>query len=339
MNITRFLSSSRSKKPFLAVIGHPIGHSLSPLIHNEAIIYHGLPAAYHAIDCPAADYHLLPHLMRNGYFRGANVTIPLKQDIMGYLDETDSEAFAIGAVNTVVAFQPEDDSMLSAAVSSETGRIRLEGHNTDAFGFLKPLEKYGHFQTALILGSGGAMRAVRYALMKTGVKSIYIASRFAGKSAGKDRNPNTGNDQSNKTSIHDSGEASVRSESGEASVHPESGVINEKWVSYTQIREIMPECELIVNTTPVGMYPGITEMPLTEAMLGDMKGKVCYDLIYNPVETRLIQTARSLGAETISGMEMFFWQASRSFELWFNLPMPANRVRKVLEEQGMNASF
>ncbi len=279
MDITEFLSSNVREKPFAAVLGHPVAHSRSPAIHNAALKYHALPVSYHAIDCPPEKNTLLPELFSLPAFRGANITIPLKQDIIGYLNETDETSQEIGAVNTVVP-------------SGHAG-VRPSGFNTDAYGFQKPLEGITDLECAVVLGAGGACRAVVYALRKSGFKKIYVASRRAG--SGLSKLP------------------------GQVDI-----------IDYSVIKNAVMDSDIIVNTTPVGMYPKVDGLPVPEDLIPLLKGKICYDIIYNPLETRFLKEARKHEAKTIGGLDMFIYQAARSFELWFDKPMPLEMARSII---------
>lgn len=280
MILSDFLSSPQSKKPFAAVLGHPVRHSWSPDIHNSALSYHRLDVLYHALDCPPDEWVLIPELLALPAFRGANVTIPLKEKIIDYLDETDHAAREIGAVNTIV---PDRSNQI------------FIGHNTDAHGFLQPLKEETGLQSAVILGSGGASRAIRYALSRFGVQKIHIASRSYKK---RDK----------------------------LAFEPQET----HFIAYDELEGALLQSDLLVNTTPVGMHPDHDSSPLAAEVLPCVNGKICYDIIYNPPETRLLKDARKHGARSIGGTEMFLHQAALSFQLWFGAKMPVELVRKVL---------
>lgn len=281
MLLSEFLASDLAEKPFLAVLGNPVSHSLSPAIHNETMSYYGIKACYYAVECPVNDIQNIAGLLHQPAFIGANITIPLKKEIIRFLDSLDESSEEIGAVNTVVR-----DVMGS----------RLSGFNTDVFGFLKPLEAISGIQTAVILGTGGASRAVKYALQKKGVEKIFLASR---KIPG-----------SNPRDIRKHG--------------------NVELVSYDSLEMVLSQSDMVVNTTPVGMYPNTDASPVSGDLLPCLKNKICYDIIYNPLETSFMRNAKEHGAIAIGGLDMFIHQAAKSFELWFKKAMPVDLVRQLL---------
>ncbi len=282
MFLSEFLDSEHKEQPFAAVLGHPVAHSRSPGIHNAALAYHKMDVQYHALDCPPAELNLTTELFALRGFRGANVTIPLKEKILSFLDEVDETAQQIGAVNTVVP---------------DKQKGCLTGFNTDAYGFVQPLKDIGEIRTATILGTGGASRAVSYALLKLGIKTRYIVSR-----------------SSNKLDINNNDSEGLH------------------WITYDNLKTAIRKSDLIVNTTPVGMHPDTGHSPVPDDLMPLFAGKVCYDIIYNPLETALLQKARHHGAQTIGGLDMFIHQAALSFELWFVKPMPLQLIRDVLLE-------
>lgn len=287
MHLADFLESGLADEPFAVVLGHPVSHSRSPLIHTVSLAYHKIPAKYYAVACPPDQLHLLARLFEAPCFRGANVTIPLKERIVPFLDVLDETARKIGAVNTVVP-----DSSYAC----------LTGYNTDAYGFLKPLESVDRIEKAVILGTGGAARAAIFGLAGRGCRVFHVASRTAGR---RDLSDLFGN------CIHQ--------------------------ITYDQLGDAIRNADLLVNTTPVGMHPDIDLSPVPEHLIPLLKDKVCYDIIYNPMETTLLRLAAGNGAKTIGGLEMFLYQAARSFELWFGKPMPVDLVRtKMLESPAIN---
>ena len=280
MLLSGFLASDLTAKPFLAVLGSPVSHSLSPAIHNESLSFHGIAVRYYAIECPANEVQNIPGLLHHPSFMGANITIPLKKEIIPMLDSLDESSKEIGAVNTVLR------------VAKDKKQI---GFNTDVYGFLKPLETVTGIQTAAILGTGGASRAVKYALQKKGVENLFLVSRGS-----------TGTYQ------QDNHKPDV------------------KTVSYDHLEMVLDKSDLIVNTTPVGMFPNTDTSPVSSDFLPLLKDKVCYDIIYNPLETNFMRDAHKHGAIVIGGLDMFIHQAAKAFELWFNKIMPIELVRQLL---------
>lgn len=268
------------------LIGHPTGHSKSPLIHNHWIGACGLSGEYVAIDVMGeALAQEIERLKREG-FKGFNVTIPHKQAVMALCDELDEPAREIGAVNTVVI----------------GGNGALHGSNTDAFGFLQNLrEEAPDFAfgkaPAVVLGSGGAARAIIYALLKTGVPEIRLANRTR-----------------------------ARAEDLVANcVHPERIRI----VDWDDRDGALGDASLLVNTTSVGMAG--TEMLGID--LGRLpQGATVYDIVYVPLLTGLLESARDRGLTIVTGIGMLLHQARPAFKAWYGvLPEVTNElVAKVL---------
>jgi len=208
-------------------------------------------------------------------FRGANVTVPHKQAVMAYLDEIKDTAQAIGAVNTIVV---------------QDGR--LVGHNTDGGGFLAALQEAG-FQPAgkqaLILGAGGAARAVVHALAQANC-AVAIHNRTVQRAA---------------KLAHDMQRIGVR--------------VPVTWVPITtRLADLdLGLFDLVVNATPVGMWPHTDASPWPESLPIPSQWTV-FDLVYNPLETRLLQQARQSGARAIDGLEMLVRQGALSFHMWTN---------------------
>lgn len=274
------------ERPFLAVLGYPIGHSLSPLIHTRALRVNQLEWDYFAVSVPEADRHLLPNLLKVPAFRGANVTLPLKELVPDIVDQCDDEVRRIGAANTIYF----------------DGRNWVAA-NTDVHGFLHPIipeKPKFEYQAALIFGTGGAARAVCYALAeKINMTPLYLASR-------------------NPDNVDGSG-------------YPASDRIRP--VGYEELNMPLQESVLAVNTTPVGMYPETQASPLPDEFMPLMKDKVCYDLIYRPQETRLLRQAREEGAGVINGLSMFVHQAAKSFEIWTGKPFPVEEAQKLISDE------
>ena len=197
-------------------------------------------------------------LASNPELRGLNVTIPYKQKIMHYLDELSDEARAIGAVNVV-------------RVSHDNGKVHMKGYNSDVIGFTRSIEPLleQYHKKALILGTGGASKAVEYGLGKLGLETVKV-SRY--------ERPDT--------------------------------------IQYEKVTaDIVKEYNVIVNCTPVGMYPDTEECPQLPYEAMDSH-TLLYDLIYNPDETLFMKKGRQNGAVTKNGLEMLLLQAYASWEFW-----------------------
>ena len=239
------------------IIGHPLGHSFSPGFFNEKFRNENIDAVYEMFDLPQIEA-VIEVLASNPELRGLNVTIPYKQKIMHYLDELSDEARAIGAVNVV-------------RISHDNGTVHMKGYNSDVIGFTRSieplLEKY--HKKALILGTGGASKAVEYGLGKLGLETVKV-SRY--------ERPDT--------------------------------------IQYEKVTaDIVKEYNVIVNCTPVGMYPDTEECPQLPYEAMDSH-TLLYDLIYNPDETLFMKKGRQNGAVTKNGLEMLLLQAYASWEFW-----------------------
>lgn len=190
---------------------------------------------------------------------GLNVTIPFKEQVIPWLDATDPGSSGIGAVNTIL-------------ITRSAGRLMLTGYNTDVVGFAASLREHNiqRHQRAIILGTGGAARAVAFVLKKMGLEFVFVS-----------RNPGNKNE-----------------------------------ISYDKLGlEIMESHTFIINTTPLGMFPGDEEMPPLPLQFLTPEHFV-YDLIYNPLRTRLLKECLSRGAEVKNGLEMLHLQAEASWEIW-----------------------
>lgn len=267
----------------LGLIGWPLTHSLSPLMHSAALRHAGMDGTYSLFPvAPQPDNNsgLTDLLVRvkNNELDGLNVTIPHKQSVIPLLDNLTPAARAIGAVNTVWL----------------EGN-RLTGDNTDWSGFHSdlilhlPENRTGHhLQRALVLGAGGSARAVVYALSHSGWQVSILARRL----------------EQAKLLADDLS-------TSEQSVNV---------VTIDGIREL-ESISLVVNTTPAGMSPNISDSPWPAGL--DMPSNaVVYDLIYNPAETTLMKNAEFAGLATVNGLGMLASQAARAFEIWTNTTVP-----------------
>jgi shikimate dehydrogenase len=256
------------------VVGWPIGHSLSPVMHNAAFAAAGMNAVYLAF--AARDIRGAIAGARGLGIRGLSVTIPHKEAVIPHLDEVDDLAEKIGAVNTVV---------------NREGR--LVGYNTDALGALSALEEKISLagKRCVIVGAGGAARAIGFVL-KDRVAAISVASRPSER--GKDL----------------------------------AACLGCAFIPLDELDRVA--ADLLVQTTPVGMAPHEDECPVPESAL--RAGMAVMDIIYNPLQTRLLAMARSRGCVTINGLSMFVHQGAEQFRLWTNLDPPLEAMtRAVLE--------
>ena len=260
------------------IIGYPLGHSISPAFQQAAIDFYGMDARYVVWETPTEDLPQRIQALRAPDTLGANVTVPHKEAVRPYLDRLVDAAQRTGAVNTIV---------------SRDGA--LEGHNTDVTGFQRALKEDGGFdpagKRALLLGAGGAARAVAYALVEAGVTSIAIANRTV--------------ERAQRLVDALGSDAILEAVSLErAALASQDG-----W-------------DLIVNCTSLGMLHGLSEgqSPLHSDVIPSHA--LVYDLVYNPQETPLLRQAREAGARTLGGLPMLVYQGAESFQLWTGKEAP-----------------
>lgn len=240
------------------LIGYPLGHSFSISYFNQKFQDENIDAVYENYEIPSIDA-LLEVLSSNPELKGLNVTIPYKEKVMPFLDTISPEAIAIGAVNVI-------------RVNHRGNKIELKGYNSDVIGFTKSIEpmldKKWH-QKALILGTGGASKAIDYGLRNLGLETIFV-SRY--------ERPDT--------------------------------------IQYASITpEVVKEYNVIVNCTPLGMYPKTETCPDLPYEAMD-NHTILYDLIYNPDETLFMKRGAQYGANVKNGLEMLLLQAFASWEFW-----------------------
>ncbi len=239
------------------LIGYPSGHSFSIGYHNQRFADEGINAKYINFEIPNIE-ELIEVLTQNPELKGLNVTIPYKEKVMEYLDYISPEARAIGAVNVI-------------RVVHEGSKIELRGYNSDVIGFVQSIEPMleSYHTKALVLGTGGASKAVAYGLKSFGIEPIFV-SRY--------ERPGT--------------------------------------IQYESITpEVVKEYNVIVNCTPVGMFPKIDCCPKLPYEALDERN-ILYDLIYNPDETMFMKKGAKQGASVKNGLEMLLLQAFASWEFW-----------------------
>lgn len=240
------------------LLGYPLGHSFSKNYFNQKFEAEKIDAEYLNFEIPDIK-EIKSVIKENPELNGLNVTIPYKQQVIPYLDDLDDDARLIGAVN-VIKFS-----------KGLFGKVKLKGYNSDIIGFkqsIEPLLK-DHHRKALILGTGGASKAVFH-----GLKQLGIAASFVSRQS------------------------------------------KEYCITYEEITEkIMEQYHVIVNTTPLGMYPNVNACPNIpyELLTSD---HLLYDLLYNPDETLFMQKGKERGAVVKNGLEMLLLQAFAAWEIW-----------------------
>lgn len=277
----------------LGIIGYPIGHTLSPLMHNTAIKELGLDYIYLSFEVKKENIALAIGGLKGLGIGGINVTIPHKESVIPYLDILDDSAKLISAVNTI---------------KLEDGR--LKGFNTDGLGFLKSLkidaQEEAKGKNIIILGAGGAARAIAIQMALEEAKSITIANRTA------------------ERGMELAGYINSRGKGQRAKD------INAISLDDSKLVEYFREADIIINTTSVGMKDNDT--PLFPYNYISDRHLVC-DIVYKPIETKLLKEASVRGARILNGLGMLIYQGSLSFKIWTGHEMPVEIVRKVLIDE------
>ncbi|HXG13826.1 MAG TPA: shikimate dehydrogenase [Candidatus Nitrosotenuis sp.] len=264
-----------------AVIGDPIDHSLSPSIHNAAFKATGLDCTYIAYRIPRGELEAGVESLKRIKISGFNVTIPHKIEMMRFLDESSRECKTIGATNTVT----NDDG-------------KLIGYNTDMDGFLEPIKKRKipiSGQTVLLLGAGGAARAIVAGFAKEKAQKIIIANRTLQKA-----------------------EDLAKFASGLG--------LESDTVLLSNAADVVPKCRFVVNATPAGRRG--EPSPIPTGMISSEH--IVYDIVYMPMNTDLITQSKKNSATVIYGYEMLLGQACLAFEIWHKIPAPYDAMKKVL---------
>jgi shikimate dehydrogenase len=279
------------KTQLLGVIGHPVTHSLSPAMHNAAIAHLNANYIYLPLPVKPEDLPIAIAGFRAINLQGFSITIPHKQAIIPLLTEVTDIAQAIGAVNTVYP------------TANGWG-----GTNTDITGFLAPLLDRRDWSqaTAVVMGNGGAARAVVMGCRQLGCAQIFVVGRNLAKL------------QDFRSSWTDS-------------PLPIDNLSVQGW---DELPRLIPQADLLVNTTPIGMHPQVTDSPLTiEEGQRIRAGAIAYDLIYTPRPTRFLEQAEAAGAVAIDGLEMLVQQGAVALELWLKQAAPIDIMRQALLDQ------
>lgn len=276
------------------IIGDPVAHSLSPLMHNRAFVDCGLDCCYIPFKVAAGDLPAAVAAVRALGMGGVNVTIPHKERVIACLDEIDRTAALIGAVNTVV---------------NRNGR--LIGYNTDGAGWLALLKNDAGFdpggRRAVLLGAGGAARAVAFVLAQSGIGSLAIFDLDGSRAA--------------RLAADLAAFAGCAIEAGEPVGEQGSSVL----------AAALAGADLLINATPVGMFPNHEAKPPVDLRQLTGNTLVC-DLVYNPPVTRLLREAAARGCRVLAGTGMLAYQGALAFELWTGLRPQVETMRLVLEE-------
>jgi shikimate dehydrogenase len=261
------------------IFGYPVEHTLSPQMHNAAFAALRLHFVYVPFTVEPGTLKLAVCAVRSLGLAGVNVTVPYKEKVLGFLDRIDPLARRIGSVNTIV---------------NREGT--LYGYNTDAGGFLKDIKEKGFSpkrKRALLIGAGGAARAIAFALDQAGISTLYITSRTA---------------------------ARARRLAKE--------VRCARYITQQGIPQALADADLIVNATPLGMQAD-DPSPLATASIE--KHHFVYDVVYHR-PTRLLKGARAAGARAFNGAGMLLHQGALAFELWTGKKAPVSLMQEILTE-------
>ena len=260
-----------SNTDLYCILGNPVSHSKSPIMHNTFFKENKINAVYLAFNIDNIKKGV--DAVRELKIKGVSVTIPFKQKIIQYLDNIDEQAKAIGAVNTII---------------NKNGF--LTGYNTDWHGGVEPLKKYGIQDKQIgLIGAGGAAHAIAYGIIKNKGNLTII-----------NRSPEKGK---KLASLFDS--------------------------DFLDINEIQNKnFDIIINTTPLGMIPDIDNSPVNKRILN--KKMIVMDIVYNPLETKLLKDAKEAGCKIIDGLSMFIYQGAEQFKLWTGIKPSTELMRKIV---------
>ncbi|HMK54880.1 MAG TPA: shikimate dehydrogenase [Methanobacteriaceae archaeon] len=272
------------KTALVGIIGDPVEHSLSPPMHNAAFQDLKMDYVYIPFHVTTENLGSAINGAKSMGIKGLNVTIPHKTAVLSYLDEVDSAARLIGAVNTL-----------------KFVKGKIKGYNTDGVGAVKALEEITKVKDkkVIIMGAGGASRAIAFQLILSGIKELALANRTMEKAL------QLASDIKNKTAFS-------------------PDVVN---LSHLDLAST----DILINTTPVGMHPHQDQKPLvtTEMMHPEL---VVNDIIYNPLKTRILTEAENAGAKTINGTKMLVYQGVEAFRIWTGVNPPVEIFNKALLE-------
>jgi shikimate dehydrogenase len=280
-----------SESKLFGIVAHPVHHSLSPIMHNAAFAKLELLHHYHAFDVRSMHLKAAIEAMKTLRVSGLNVSIPHKVEVMQYLDEIDTEAQAIGAVNTILL--------------QEDGR--LKGYNTDGAGYVQSLLAETQIELAqsktLLLGAGGAAKGIAVYLIKQGCTEITIANRTRNKAE----------------------QLVIQLEE----YMSDQGIVGRvACIEWEKASHNSDAFNLIVNTTPIGMWPNIEQTPIYFDHLGT--NTIVSDIVYNPLNTLFLTKAEQKGANIHQGLGMFIYQGALAFEYFTGEKAPIECMREVV---------
>lgn len=279
------------------LIGHPVGHSISPNFQQAAYDHESLDLTYHSMDIDPTDLNAFLETMRSSNIVGANVTVPHKENVIPFIDEIDEDAKVIGAVNTI-----------------ENRNGHLVGYNTDASGFIRSLTEVAGFnpynKSALILGAGGAAKAVAFALAKHGASRIYVANRTYNRA--------------------------LRLVNGLETLGRFAEAVP---LDNNVLKQIAKQSQIIINATTIGMYggPEPDRSPLHHSYISS--DSLVVDLVYNPAKTPLLKEASTAGAIALGGLPMLVYQGAVCFNILTGLEAPIDVMYNAAQSAMLKRNF
>jgi shikimate dehydrogenase len=272
------------KTRICGVIGDPIEHTLSPIMHNAAFNALKLDYSFIAFKVKPAELENAANGMRALNIRGLNVTMPHKSAILKFLDRVDLSAQIINSVNTVL-----------------NKESKLFGFNTDGVGALKALRENGvelKGRKVLLLGAGGAARAIAYSMAKETDELAVL----------------------NRTLKPAQDLAKLLEKLANKKIFAGS-------LSPKEIQQNLQDSDILINATSIGMKPKAEESVVASKLL--RPNLAVMDIVYNPIETKLVKEAQAVGAKVVSGVEMLIYQGAASFEIWTGKPAPVEVMRQA----------
>ena len=301
LNIGDFVIDGKTR--ILGVIGDPIEHTFSPAMHNaglDALNLNYIYLPFHVKDERLGECIQGAKAMG---IQGLNVTIPHKTNVIKHLDDIDSVASMIGAVNTIqFNFNENNES----SNQNNESMVTTKGFNTDGYGCVRAIKEKTSINNkkVTITGAGGAARAVAFQIASSGIDELSILNRNASKAE------SLAND--------------LRSNLGKVGID-----ITVNSCEIENLKRELDSSDIFIDTTPIGMYPNVDDKPIASA---DMLHEelVVNDIVYTPMETSLIKEALKANAEVVYGYKMLLYQGIRSFEIWLGRDAPVDVMEKAL---------
>ena len=291
------------KTQVLGVIGDPIEHTFSPAMHNAGLNELGLNYIY-------LPFHVKEDMLGECIqgakamgIKGLNVTIPHKSNVIKHLDDIDSVASMIGAVNTIQFIYDEDNE----SSNQDNGiNVRTKGFNTDGYGCVRAIEEKTSIKDkkVSITGAGGAARAVAFQIANSGIGELSILNRNLSKAQ----------------SLANDLKTNLKSIDIDISINA---------YDLEELKRELSDSDIFIDTTPIGMYPNVDDKPVASA---DMlhEDLLVNDIVYTPMKTSLIREAELANAEVVYGYKMLLYQGIRSFEIWLGRVAPVDIMEKAL---------